>query len=145
MSEDKSQEFFGDGLTEEIITACQRHRSCRHARTPPLSTKGKSVNVPASEQELGVKYCLKEASEEWNQLRITAQLIDATTGNHLWQSGMDREMKDVFAIQDEINMKIINALAVTLTQGKRLICWQGPLRILEAYLKYLQGLSVSIV
>ena len=143
MSEDKSQEFFGDGLTEEIITALSKTpKLFVIARNSTFVYKGKSVNVQQVSRELGVKYVLEgSVRRSGDQLRITAQLIDATTGNHLWAERYDREMKDVFAIQDEITMKIINALAVTLTQGEKANLLARSPKNLEAYLKYLQGLE----
>jgi TolB-like protein/Flp pilus assembly protein TadD len=137
MSDDKSQEYFSDGLTEEIITALSKTpKLFVIARNSTFVYKGKPVNVQQMSRELGVKYVLEgSVRRSGNQLRITAQLIDATTGNHLWAERFDREMKDVFAIQDNITLEIMKALDVKLSRGEM----QGKsTETLEAYLKILQ-------
>ena len=119
MSEDKSQEFFSDGLTEEIITALSKTpRLFVIARNSSFVYKGKPVNVQQVSRELGVKYVLEgSVRRSGDQLRITAQLIDATTGNHLWAERYDREIKDIFEIQDNITLEIMKALDVELIRG----------------------------
>jgi adenylate cyclase len=137
MSEDKSQEFFSDGLTEEIITALSKTpKLFVIARNSTFVYKGKPVNVQQVSRELGVKYVLEgSVRRSGDQLRITAQLIDATTGNHLWAERYDREMKDVFAIQDNITLEIMKALDVKLSRGEKQGRSTGNL---EAYFKILQ-------
>jgi adenylate cyclase len=141
MSDDKSQEYFSDGLTEEIITTLSKTpKLFVIARNSSFVFKGKPVNVQQVSRELGVKYVLEgSVRRSGDQLRITAQLIDATTGNHLWAERYDRELKEIFAIQDEITMKITSALQVRMTEGD----WAGILakgtESLEAYLKILEG------
>jgi TolB-like protein/Tfp pilus assembly protein PilF len=141
MSEDKSQEYFSDGLTEEIITALSKTpKLFVIARNSSFVYKGKPVNVQQVSRELGVKYVLEgSVRRSGDQLRITAQLIDATTGNHLWAERWDRELKDIFAIQDEITMKIAAALQVKLTEGEWAIIVAKGTESLEAYLKILEG------
>ena len=141
MSDDKSQEFFSDGLTEEIITALSKTpKLFVIARNSTFVYKGKPVNVQQVSRELGVKYVLEgSVRRSGDQLRITAQLIDATTGNHLWAERYDRELKDIFAIQDEITMKIISALQVKLTEGEWASILAKGTESLEAYLKILEG------
>jgi adenylate cyclase len=143
MSEDKSQEYFSDGLTEEIITALSRTpKLFVIARNSTFVYKGKPVNVQQVSRELGVKYVLEgSVRRSGDQLRITAQLIDATTGNHLWADRYDRKMRDVFTIQDEITMRIINAMQVTLTTGEQARLMVIGTNNLEAYLKVLQGVE----
>jgi len=140
MSDDKNQEFFSDGLTEEIITALSKTpKLFVIARNSSFVYKGKPVNVQQVSRELGVKYVLEgSVRRSGDQLRITAQLIDATTGNHLWAERYDREMKDIFEIQDEITMKIL-ASFLQLTEAQM---WQGrhPSN-LQAYLKLLEGIG----
>jgi len=141
MSDDKSQEYFSDGLTEEIITAL--------SKTPKLFViasnssfvyKGKPVNVQQVSRELGVKYVLEgSVRRSGDQLRVTSQLIDATTGNHLWAERYDRELKDLFPLQDEITMKIITALEVKLTEGEQALVTGSGTHNLDAYLKTLQA------
>ena len=141
MSEDKSQEFFSDGLTEEIITALSKTpKLFVIARNSSFVYKGKPVNVQQVSRELGVKYVLEgSVRRSGDQLRITAQLIDATTGNHLWAERYDRELKEIFAIQDEITMKIISALQVRLSEGDWASIVAKGTQSLEAYLKILEG------
>jgi adenylate cyclase len=106
------------------------------ARNSSFVYKGKPVNVQQVSRELGVKYVLEgSVRRSGDQLRITSQLIDATTGNHLWAERYDRGMKDVFAIQDNITLEIMKALEVKLSRGEM----QGKsTETLEAYLKILQ-------
>jgi adenylate cyclase len=141
MSDDKSQEYFSDGLTEEIITALSKTpKLFVIARNSTFVYKGKPVNVQQVSRELGVKYVLEgSVRRSGDQLRITVQLIDATTGNHLWAERYDRKMKDVFAIQDEITMRITNAMQVALTTGEQARLLVIGTSNLEAYLKVLQG------
>jgi len=138
MSDDKNQEYFSDGLTEEIITALSKTpKLFVIARNSSFVYKGKPVNVQQVSRELGVKYVLEgSVRRSGDQLRITAQLIDATIGNHLWAERWDRQLRDVFAIQDEITMKITSAMQVKLTTGE--VHTKGT-ESLEAYLKMLEG------
>ena len=141
MSDDKSQEFFSDGITEEIITALSKTpRLFVIARNSTFVYKDKPVNVQQVSRELGVKYVLEgSVRRSGDQLRITVQLIDATTGNHLWAERYDREMKEVFAIQDEVTMKITSALQVKLTEGESASILAKGIQSLDAYLKLLEG------
>jgi adenylate cyclase len=141
MSEDKSQEYFSDGLTEEIITALSKTpKLLVIARNSSFVYKGKPVNVQQVSRELGVKYVLEgSVRRSGDQLRITAQLIDATTGNHLWAERYDRGLKDIFAMQDEITMKILIALQIKLTEGEQAHVYGKGTQNLEAYLLCLQA------
>ena len=141
MSGDPKQEYFNDGLTEEIITALSKTpKLFVIARNSTFTYKGKPVKVQQVARELGVRYVLEgSVRRSEDRLRITAQLIDATTGNHLWAERYDRKLKDVFAIHDEITLRIINALEVKLTKGEA-----GRMRgkgtdNLDAYLKATEG------
>jgi adenylate cyclase len=120
MSEDKSQEYFSDGLTEELITALSKTpKLFVIARNSVFVYKGKPVNVQQVSRELGVKYVLEGGvRRSGDQLRITAQLIDASAGNHLWSERYDRELKDIFAIQDDVTLKVLAAIRVKLTEGE---------------------------
>jgi len=142
---DPDQEYFSDGLTEEIITALSKTpKLFVIARNSTFVYKGKAVNVQQVSRELGVKHVLEgSVRRSGDQLRITAQLIDATTGNHLWAERYDRELKDIFAIQDEITKKIITALQVELTQGEQARVYERGTRNIEAYLKALQAAEVG--
>jgi len=103
------------------------------------------VNVQQVSRELGVRYVLEgSVRRSGDQLRITAQLIDATTGNHIWAERYDREMKDVFAVQDEITMKILNNVKVKLTGGEDEILLSAKRATnLQAYLKILEGIAYN--
>jgi adenylate cyclase len=141
MSGDPQQEYFSDGLTEEIITALSKTpKLFVIARNSSSVYKGKTVNVQRVSRELGVKYVMEgSVRRSGNQLRITAQLIDATTGSHLWAERYDRELKDIFATQDEITMKILTSLQVRLTEGEMTRMYAKGTNNLDAYLLFLQG------
>ena len=108
MSGDPEQEYFADGISEDIITALSRsHWFFVIARNSSFSFKGTSTDVRQVAQELGVRYVLEgSVRKSGKRVRITAQLIDATTGNHVWANRYDRELDDIFAIQDEITEAI---------------------------------------
>jgi len=141
MSDDKSQEYFSDGLTEEIITALSKTpKLFVIARNSTFVYKGKPVNVQQVSRELGVKYVLEgSVRRSGDQLRITAQLIDATSGNHLWAERWDRDLKDIFSLQDEITLKILISMQVKLTEGDQARLYGKGTDNLGAYLKLLQG------
>jgi TolB-like protein/class 3 adenylate cyclase len=141
MSDDPKQEYFSDGLTEEIITALSKVRQLFViARNSTFTYKGKPVKVQQVSRELGVRYILEgSVRKSVEQIRITAQLIDASTGNHLWAERYDRELKDIFAVQDEITKNIITAMQVKLTEGEQARSVAKGTTNLEAYLKCLQA------
>jgi adenylate cyclase len=121
MSGDPEQEYFSDGLTEDIITTLSKASELFVvARQSTFSFKGERVKIKQVAEELGVRYVLEGSVQKGeNRLRITAQLIDALTGHHLWAERYDREIKDLFAIQDEITKKVVTALEVKLTKGEQ--------------------------
>jgi adenylate cyclase len=141
MSGDPEQEYFSDGLTEDIITGLSKvPRLFVIARNSTFTYKGKPVIVQQVSRELGVKYALEGSVRKvGNRVRITAQLVDATTGNHLWAERYDRDLEDVFALQDEITMKILMALQVKLTEGEQARVLGIGTENHEAYVKILQG------
>jgi TolB-like protein/Tfp pilus assembly protein PilF len=141
MSEDPKQEYFSDGLTEEIITALSKvPKVFVIARNSTFSYKGKSVKVNQVAEELGVRYVLEgSVRKAGDRVRITAQLIDAIKGHHLWAERYDRELKDIFTVQDEITKKIITALQVELTEGELARLAAKGTENLQAYLKLMQG------
>ena len=141
LSGDPKQEYFSDGLTEEIITALSKVRQLFViARNSTFTYKGKPVKVQQVSRELGVRYILEgSVRKSGEQIRITAQLIDATTGNHLWAERYDRNLSDIFALQDDITKKIITAMQVKLTEGEQVRAAAKGTNNLEAYLKYLQA------
>jgi len=141
MSGDPEQEYFSDGISEEIITALSKTpKMFVIARTSSFKYKGKEVDVRTVGRELGVRYVLEgSVRKSEDQLRITAQLVDAKTGNHLWAERYDRGLKDIFALQDDITMKILESLQVKLTEGEHVRIWVRGTDNLDAYLKYVQS------
>jgi len=121
LSEETNQEYIADGLTENIIAALSTiSEMFVIARNSTSVYRDKPVKIQQVSEELGVQYVLVgSVQKSGDNLRITAQLIDATTGYHLWTARYDRKLKDLFALQDEITLKIINALAVSLTEGEQ--------------------------
>ena len=113
MSGDSEQEFFADGIAEDIITALSKARWLFViARNSSFTYKGKSIDIRQVGRELGVRYVLEgSVRKASNRVRITAQLIDATTGHHMWADRYDRGLEDIFAVQDEITQNITGALA----------------------------------
>ena len=141
MSEDKGQEYFSDGLTEELIMGLSKVPELFViARNSTFIYKGKPVKIQQVSKELGVRYVLEgSVRKAADRVRITAQLVDATTGGHLWSERYDRDLKDIFALQDEITMKIMTALQVKLTEGQTARLTARGTKNLEAYLKCLEG------
>jgi adenylate cyclase len=141
MSGDPEQEYFSDGITEEIITALSKTpKLFVIARNSTFTYKGKPVKVQQVGRELGVKYVLEgSVRKAGDDVRITAQLVDAKTGNHLWADRYDRDLKDVFAVQDDISMKIITALQVKLTEGEQAHLYAKRTDNIDVYLKCLEA------
>ena len=141
ISGDPEQEYFSDGITEEIITALSKvPKMFVIARNSTFTYKGKPVKVQQVGEELGVQYVLEgSVRKAGNRVRITAQLVETLAGHHLWAERYDRDLKDIFALQDEITFKILTALQVTLTEGERARVWATRTDNLDAFLKYLQA------
>jgi adenylate cyclase len=120
MSGDPEQEYFTDGITEDIITALSRLRwFFVIARNSTFSYKGKPVDVKQIGRELGVRYILEGSIRKiGNRVRITAQLINATTGAHLWAERYDRDLTDIFALQDEITQSVTAAIEPKLVEAE---------------------------
>jgi adenylate cyclase len=141
MSGDPEQEYFSDGITEEIITALSKiSKLFVIARHSTLAYKDKPVKVQQVAEELGVKYVLGgSVRKSKERVRIAAQLIDALTGHHLWAEKYDRTVKDILAIQEEIAKDIITALQVELTEGEQARVYARGTYNLEAYLKVMEA------
>src|SRR4030042_2462166 len=141
MSKDPEQEFFSDGLTEEIITTLSKSPHLFViARSSAFKYKGKPVEIKQVAQELGVRYVLEgSVRRAGDQVRISAQLIDAKTGHHQWAERYDGNMRDVFAIQDEIASKIMKTLQVKLRVGPDPSETRGGSKNAEAYLKSVEA------
>ena len=141
MSADPEQEYFSDGITEDIITELSKISGLIViARHSAFTYKGKSVTLKQVGRELGVRYALEgSVRKAGNRLRITAQLIDAATDHHLWAERYDRNLEDIFAVQDEVSRKVAEALEVTLMPGESERLAQAPTDNLDAYDLYLRA------
>jgi adenylate cyclase len=141
LSPDKDQEYFCDGIAEEIINSLASLRGLDVAsRTSSFVYKGKSEDIRSIGTSLGVDAVLEgSVRKAGNQLRITAQLIKVADGYHLWSERYDRELEDVFAIQDDIARRIASTLEVTLTRGESEAMSRAPTTNLPAYDSYLRG------
>ena len=137
LSGDPTQEYIADGISENIISALSKISEILViASNSTFTYKGKPVKVQHVSEELGVRYVLEGSTQKiGNHLRITAQLIDATKGHHLWSEKYDRDIKDLFAIQDEITLEIIRAMQVELTEGEQASVTGKGTKNLDAYLK----------
>jgi len=143
LSGDPEQEYFSDGLTDDLITDLSKiSQLFVIARNSVFTYKGKSVKISKVAEELGVRYVLEgSVRRDQNQVRINAQLIDATTGVHLWAERYDGVMENIFALQDKITRQIVEALEVTLTADEEK---QAALRETSdpaAYEAYLKGIA----
>ncbi len=120
MSGDPEQEYFSDGITEDIITALSRIRQFFViARHTTFTYKGQAADVQAVARDLGVRYVLEgSVRKSGDRVRITAQLIDGETGNHLWAERYDRDLEDIFAVQDEITLTVVGAIEPELSKAE---------------------------
>jgi adenylate cyclase len=143
MSGDTEQDYFSDGITEEIITSLSKlPKMFVIASNSSFTYKGMPIKVQKVSEELGVRYVLEgSVRKAGTQIRITAQLVDAVTGRHLWAERYDRNMGDVFALQDEISMEILNAIELKLTEGEQALLFRKGTSSLQVYLKFLQAVQ----
>jgi adenylate cyclase len=141
LSHDPAQEYFSDGVTEDLITGLSKVSGLFViARNSAFTYKGKPMKVGDVARDLGVRYVLEGSIQRaGSRVRITAQLIDAATGYHLWAERYDREVRDIFALQDEVTQQIVRALAVKLTEGEQGRIARAPTGNLEAYDLVLRG------
>jgi TolB-like protein/Tfp pilus assembly protein PilF len=139
ISDDAEQDYIADGLTENIITGLsQIPEIFVIARNSSFTYKGKPINVKQVSKELGVKYVLEGSVQKAeNRLRISAQLVDALKGHHLWAERYDRELKDFFELQDEISTNVLNAMHVKLVTGERAKLWRA--NDFEAWCHFIKG------
>ncbi len=142
MSADPEQEYFCDGLAEELINSLTKIKDIKVvARTSAFAFKGKTIDVREIGQRLNVEKVLEgSVRKSGNKLRITAQLINVADGYHLWSEKFDREMEDIFAIQDEISLAIVDILKVTLLKKEEEALLKRYTEDLEAYNLYLKGI-----
>ena len=141
MSSDKENEYFSDGITEDLITALSKVSGLRvAARTSSFAFKGKNESIESIGAQLHVNAVLEgSVSKVGNQVRITAQLINTADGYHLWSDSYDRELQDIFAIRSQVAQTVVKALQVTLGAGERQKIEQKPTEDVEAYQLYLKG------
>ena len=143
MSDDKARDYFADGMTEDIITELSRIRWLFViARNSTFTYKGRAVDVKQVGQELGVRYVLEGGVRQAeDRVRITAQLVDATTGAHLWADRFDGQLKDIFDLQDRVTASIIGSIAPKLEQAEIERAKRKPTENLSAYDYFLRGLA----
>jgi adenylate cyclase len=141
MSGDSEQEYFSDGITEDIITDLSQISGLSVvARHTAFTYKNRPVNVQEVGWELGVAYVLEgSVRKAGGRVRVTGQLINSTNGNHVWADRFDRELTDIFAIQDKITHAIVEQLKVKLHPQERKSIAQAPTDNIEAYTYYLKG------
>jgi adenylate cyclase len=145
MSNDPENEFFSDGIAEEIINALTKVKALRVAsRTSSFAFKGKNEDIGEVGRKLKVNTVLEgSVRKAGNRLRVTAQLINVADGYHLWSERYDRQLEDVFAIQDEIAGNIVRALRVVLGEDEKRALEKTPTENVEAYEYYLRGRQVQ--
>ncbi len=141
MSGDPEQEYFSDGISEDIITDLSKISGLFViSRNSSFVYKGKSVNVQQVGRDLGVRYVLEgSVRKAGNKVRITSQLIDSNTDGHVWADRFDRDLEDIFAVQDEVTQKIVSALQVKLTQAEQERLTYRDTDNLDAYDYLLRG------
>ncbi|PDT51293.1 MULTISPECIES: adenylate/guanylate cyclase domain-containing protein [Sinorhizobium] len=141
MSGDAEQEYFADGISEDIITSLSKlPQLFVIARNSSFTFKGKNVHVQEVGRNLGVRYVLEgSVRKSGNRVRITAQLIDAASSGHLWAERFDRDLTDIFAVQDDVTQQIVGALAINLTEGDRQRLAPEHTGNIEAYDYFLRG------
>jgi adenylate cyclase len=141
MSGEKDLEYFSDGLVEGIINGLSKSDNIFViARNSTFTYKGKPVKVKQVAEEMGVRYVIEgSVQQERNRVRITAQLIDALSGRHLFSERYDRDLKDILNLQDEITLKVLTAVRVKLTTGEAARLYEKGTKNLDAYLKVLQA------
>ena len=141
ISSDKEQEYFSDGITEDIITDISKISGLFVvARNSTFTYKGKAVKVRQVAEDLGVRYVLEgSVRRSGDQIRITAQLIDALTGNHVWADRYDRDLENVFKVQSEVAQQVAKALAVTLKANENERLFQEYTTNIDAYDVFLKA------
>jgi adenylate cyclase len=146
MSGDPEQEYFSDGISEDIITDLSKIAGLTViARNSSFTYKGRSVDVREIGRELGVRSVLEGSIRRAGQrVRITAQLIDATSGSHLWAERYDRDLTDIFAVQDEVTTQIVGALKVTLSPAEKARLVEKEPSNIAAYDCVLRGREIML-
>jgi TolB-like protein len=144
MSGDPEQEYFADGMAEDIITALSRFKALFViARNSSFTYKGRAVDVKQVGRELGVRYVLEgSVRKAANRVRITGQLVDAVTGAHLWADRFDGGLGDIFDLQDQVTESVVGAIAPAVEQAEIERAKRKPTESLDAYALYLRGLAM---
>jgi adenylate cyclase len=142
MSADPEQEFLADGIAEDVITALSRYPSLFViARNSSLTYKGRAVDVKLVGRELGVRYVLEGSLRKaGNRIRVTAQLVEAETGKHVWAERYDRDLADIFAVQDEITDAVTIAITPAIAEAEQRRAMRRPPGSLDAWAAYQRGL-----
>jgi adenylate cyclase len=142
MSSDPEQEFFADGIAEDVITALSRYPSLFViARNSSFTYKGRPVDVKTVGRELGVRYLLEGSlRKSGNRIRVTAQLVEAETGSQVWAERYDRDLADIFAVQDEIAEAVTIAIAPAIADAEQQRAMRKPPGSLDAWTAYQRGL-----
>jgi adenylate cyclase len=142
MSNDPEQEFFADGIAEDIITALSRYPFLFViARNSPFTYKGRAVDVKQVGRELRVRYVLEGSLRKaGNRIRVTAQLVEAETAKHVWAERYDRDLADVFAVQDEITEAVTIAITPAIAEAEQQRAVRKPPGSLDAWAAYQRGL-----
>jgi len=142
MSVDPEQQFFADGIAEDVITALSRYPSLFViARNSSFSFKGRAVDVQQVGRELGVRYVLEGSlRKSGNRVRVTAQLVEAETGNHIWAERYDRDLADIFSVQDEITQATTTAIAPAIADAEQQRAMRKPPASLDAWGAYQRGM-----
>ena len=141
MSDDPDQEYFSDGITEDIITELSRFRDLRvMARNSSFFYKGHTAKVQDIGRELGVAYVVEgSVRKAANRVRVTVQMVEAATGNHIWAERYDRELDEIFSVQDELTRSIVSVLPARLEKAVVERAYRNPTVSLNAYDYYLRG------
>jgi adenylate cyclase len=142
MSGDPEQEFFADGIAEDVITALSRYPSMFViARNLSFTYKGRAVDVKQVGRELGIRYVLEGSlRKSGSRIRVTAQLVEAESGKHVWAERYDRDLADLFAVQDEIAQAVTIAIAPAIAEAEQQRAMRKPPESLDAWAAYQRGL-----
>jgi TolB-like protein len=145
MSGDPEQEYFADRMVEDITTALSRfHSLFVIARNSSFTYKGKAVDIKQVARELGVKYVLEgSVRKASDRVRVTAQLIEASTGAHLWADRFDQSLEDIFALQDDLTASVVGAIAPRMIEARTEAIVREPIAKWEVYDHYLQAVKLQ--
>jgi len=143
MSGNTNQEYLSDGLTEQIINGLSKVSNLFViARNSSFAYKGKAISIKQIAHELGVRYILEGSVQKaGDRVRITAQLIDAATDYHVWSENYDRDLTDIFVLQDEIALSLMYAMQIKLTSGEQARLWEGDTKNIQAFDKQMRGVE----